>query len=337
MAKCFDDSHWTLVTHGSLYEIMKETIFNLFLYLEDQLITQLGIVCHEFEGADGEKLRFLSANAENDLTDATRFDLPDMFMLTKDGIEHNALHYDTFREMRHNGTDGILFEEIFQHYGVSQAPLMCISPVVDGSLKIKDGQETIKPNPSKYPSKVNEVLQPNFRDEYISEAGFRLTDLINDDFYEAIRLTYNGKLYVSSAKLMMSCIDSIAYLEYGDLQGNFRKWLDEFIDLTSHNINSEELWEFRNSILHMTNLDSRRILNETVTRIQFYVAKEDMDHFTKSDEGKYFNYYRFITTIAEGIEKWGETYNTDKDKLNQLLERYDRVLSDKRKGSKSIK
>lgn len=310
---------------------MKEIIFNLFLIVEDNIIYELGAVSHDIEGTDEEKINFLKSSVEVDSKEIIRFKLSENFKLKIGEKEYYALNYDRYIEMIHNGTFLIVFENIFQHFRSSPTPFICITVISGGQIQI-DGVYPEYPEQVMFPSGIHETLQPDFVLEYFSENEFKLSDLINDDFFEAIRVTFNAKLYVSSIKLLMSCIDTIAYLEYGDSQGNFMKWLDTFTDLSDLSLNSEELWEFRNSVLHMTNLDSRKVINQRVNRIRFYVSKNSSPHLKKSDEWKYFNYQQLIPVIANGIVNWGKTYNSDRKKIDLLIERYDRILSDKRYG-----
>ena len=102
--------------------------------------------------------------------------------------------------------------------------------------------------------------------KYSTEDGFDLPRLLNDDFFVAIRLLFNNRCYVSAANLLMSFIDSIAFVEYGDCTGgsNFCRWLESYVDLQSIGITAEEIWEHRNSLVHMTNLDSRKVLSGKV-------------------------------------------------------------------------
>jgi hypothetical protein len=315
---------------------MKELIFNIFLYIDNNIINKIGVVCHNIEGTDDEKISFLKQNVVFDYKHANRYSLPNNFKLEINGKVYNALNYDRYREMAYNGTSGVLFEEIYRKYNASLTPLVCITMIADGQVKI-ESFEKIFSDPSNCPKAVYEVIQPNFLDEYITGNLFKLPDLINDDFFEAIRVTFNKKLYVSSIKLLMSCIDSIAFLEFGDIQGNFKKWLDSFVDLTSININSEELWEFRNSILHMTNMDSRKTINKSISRIQFYVSKNESNHFKKNDEAKYFNYGKLITLVSDGIDLWGNSFILDPKKIDVFIHRYERILSDKRYAYINIK
>jgi len=64
---------------------------------------------------------------------------------------------------------------------------------------------------------------------YFTENGFDLPSLIDDDFLASIRLMYDKQYYVSAAKLLMSFIDSIGYVEFGDDERNpFVSWLAKY-------------------------------------------------------------------------------------------------------------
>ena len=128
---------------------------------------------------------------------------------------------------------------------------------------------------------------------------------------------------------MMSFIDTAAYLDFGDVNGNFKNWLDKYSKLDDINVSATELWEFRNSILHMTNLNSRKNIEGKVERLQFYVSEKNLEHLKRSDTHKYFNYKELISVIANGVEKWGETYSIDRNKIHEFIERYDQIISDK--------
>jgi hypothetical protein len=166
--------------------------------------------------------------------------------------------------------------------------------------------------------------------EYMDETGLHLDHLINDDFINAIRLLYNSKHYVSAMKLLMICIDTLSYLEYGDIDGSFKKWLNTYSELNKLDLTSNELWEFRNSILHMTNLDSRKVITNKEKRLFFYIANPNTPSFLENEEGKYFNFFDLLTCIANGIHKWGESFNFEREKIDNFINRYDRIISDKR-------
>jgi hypothetical protein len=102
-----------------------------------------------------------------------------------------------------------------------------------------------------------EAMSVDYFGKYFNSQGFDFPSLINDDFLAPIRLLYQNKHYVSATKLLMTFIDSIGYVEYGDTVDNpFIKCLVTYADLTSVGVSPEELWEHRNSLLHMS---SRRM------------------------------------------------------------------------------
>jgi hypothetical protein len=45
---------------------MKEKIFNFFLYTDGTFINQLGVVVHEMDGADEDKIEFLRSSIYKD-------------------------------------------------------------------------------------------------------------------------------------------------------------------------------------------------------------------------------------------------------------------------------
>lgn len=160
--------------------------------------------------------------------------------------------------MCNEGHGLLVFETAFQHFGASSNPLVVVTPVKNGEIFI-EGYEKAKRAMTSPPKFVHTDKQKEWYVDYIDESGFHFDNLINDDFIEAIRILFNAKQYVSSMKLLMICVDTVSYLEFGDTARNFHNWLDTYVDLNSLGIISDELWEFRNSILHMTNLDSRKV------------------------------------------------------------------------------
>ena len=68
-------------------------------------------------------------------------------------------------------------------------------------------------------------------------------------------------------KLIASFIDTMAFLEYGDVPGNFVRWLDTYAKIPSLGIKSAQLWELRNSLVHMSNLDSQKVLRAVSVKL----------------------------------------------------------------------
>src|SRR5690606_13326983 len=103
-----------------------------------------------------------------------------------------------------------------------------------------------------------------------------------------------------------------------------------FCDFSQLNITEDELWEYRNSLLHMTNANSRKVAKELVKRLKFYVSGEDKPDILGDVQSNYFNIKSLMQVISDGIERWADSFNEDKDKITAFLERYDLIISDSR-------
>jgi hypothetical protein len=229
-----------------------ETIFNLFVYVNLDIITEVGVVKHTYQGTDDEKILFLKKNVDIDFQNAQRFALPANFQIKVNGIVKQGIDYTSFRNLCNEGHGLLILETIFQHFDTSSNPLVVVTPVKNGSIFI-EGNEKIKIASTKPPKVVHVDKQKEWYVDYIDNNGFHFDNLINDDFIEAVRILFNAKQYVSSMKLLMICVYTVSYLEFGDISKNFQTWLETYVDLSALGITAEELWEFRNSILHMTN------------------------------------------------------------------------------------
>lgn len=174
--------------------------------------------------------------------------------------------------------------------------------------------------------------------KYSTQDGFRFTDLIHDDYFIAIKLTYNGGLFVSSMKLLLSCIDSLAYVEFGDLREppSFVRWLNEYVDLVPLGITAEELWELRNGLLHMSNINSSKVRQRNVRCVSFRVGQSQVK---LPDTGSifYFEFIGLINALSQGLERWAHSYELDREKFATFVERYDETVSDIRVAAIQIK
>lgn len=293
-----------------------ERIFNIFIYFEGGIAQNYGIRHHQYDGNDEEKMVFLQTAVETDFQIARRFPLP------------RSLTQGEWMAQQRLGTDIGIFGEGFAHFRASQEPIMCITSIVDGSPRV-DIETDLSPF---WGEKVGQDL-PNMEDwlkKYTDGDTFQFDRLFNDDFFIAIKLLYNARHIASAAKLLMSCIDTMAFIEHGDTSGNFKKWLENFVDLAPLGISIEELWEFRNSIVHMTNLFSRKVIAGKVLPITPYISSGELTTHIQSSEMKPFNFYSLVLAVAAGIKKWGESYNNDRDKFMKFVERYDTLISDSR-------
>ena len=115
----------------------------------------------------------------------------------------------------------------------------------------------------------------------------------------------------------------------GDTDKNFVQWLNAYADLTKLGITSTELWELRNSLVHMSNLDSRRVLRGHERRISFFVGPRGMATMHDPDL-IYFNLSDLIGVVADANTKWLTDMKGDEEQFRRLVQRYDRVLGDAR-------
>ena len=114
-----------------------EKIFNLFLFVDGELITKLGGVCHEKSGSDRDKLSFLQANVNDDLPNAIDFSVPGRYQLATSSGLKPGLRYEGYMRLAELGKRLEVFEEIFAHFNGPPDPLSCITPIVDGKPKIE--------------------------------------------------------------------------------------------------------------------------------------------------------------------------------------------------------
>jgi len=177
-------------------------------------------------------------------------------------------------------------------------------------------------------------MSVDWRDKYISDDGFRFTELINDDFFQPFRILFQAGHYVSSIKLMLIAIDSIGYIEFGASERTeappFIKWLNTYAELSPIGITSRELWEHRNSLLHMSNLDSHHVKSGKVIRLAAYVGPIPSQVELKRDNIKYYDLQLLIKEFGQACNRWIQTHIDDPKKFGPFIERYDLVVSDAR-------
>lgn len=310
-----------------------ETVFNIFTICNDEVIEYIGFKAHELEGNDEEKIKFLQENVESDSENLEYIKIPESFKLTKGGNETiGAITIESYNTLNHNGTLSVLFEPIFQIYEVSQTPLFVVTFLVNSEIKI-EGSEDLNSNPTvPFTHSLDERIPIDYIDSYLTDKGFEMDRLLEDDFIKATKILFQNECYVSALKLLLSAIDTVAFLEYDDTQGNFKKWIDEYCEIDKAHITSEELWEFRNSLLHMTNALSRKVKSKSVKALNFYVSYADIEERKSDGETKFFNLKTLISIITDGLEKWGLSYNEHRDKFSDFVKRYDQIISDSRYG-----
>lgn len=297
---------------------MLENIYNLFMFYADDVCYEIGAVNHKLVGNDDKKIKHLKDNVNSDLKKCKRITLS--VPITKD--EENASH-------RLNKRSKAVLES-FRKFGISEDALIVITPVVNNEVRfdcsLKYGLNFLEELRTQMGIEGNQI---DWLTHYTTDEGIDIPRLINDDFFAAIRLTFQHGMYLSSMKLLMSCIDSIGYVEFGSLN-SFKEWLNQYADLKKLGITADELWEMRNGILHMSNLESKKIMQGKIRRISFFVAEDKASFFHDTENVYYFNFKELINVYAEALKIWINSYNETPDKFLTFITRYDKTVSDNR-------
>ena len=309
----------------------KEKIFNIFPVFEDQLLTRIGFRVHEMAGTDEQKIEFLRSRVKPDHKEMALIDMPEIFKVKlPDGTEVKSLTHERFNMLLNNGTEGILYEPIFKLFEAPINPLRVSTPIADGEIAIDRKMQFPTELKAPFTEQLHEEIPICYLAEFYSDEGFDLIGLIDKDFFSAARLLFKNKHFVSCAKLLMSTIDSISFLEYGDVSNRviFKDWINEYCDISKLGVTVDELWEYRSAILHMTNSYSRKVKNKEIYPIQFYVSAKEEPDFIGDVETKYFNLKSLITSISDGVSDWSESFNKDRGKFSDFVDRYDLITSD---------
>jgi hypothetical protein len=302
---------------------VKETIYSFYLIADAQeRVGFLGHIRYEVDDTDEEKLAYLKASVERDYQKAT---------LTKAPV---GLTIGAYTARCRLGTALELFEHVFEPHE-TRTPLYGITIILDGKPSINYVSDHAPLDMYDVNKEMGEKsVMDDWLAKYTRDNTFHYADLINDDFLLAYKLLFNNKHYASAAKLFMSCIDSIAHVEYGydkkpSERAVFSRWLDAYVDLKPIGVTADELWEMRNGMLHMSNLDSNKVLKKKARRISISIGNVPEEAQGVGDT-YYFNLHPFYLTVCEGIGKWLQTYADDYDKFLIFIERWDRTISDSR-------
>ena len=119
---------------------MKEKVFNLFLYIDKGIITEIGVTTHEVTGSDEEKLALMKNAVSSGFEKNIRFLVPAKFKIFVNGRTIQGIFYDTYMRICSMGAEIELFEEIFEHYYTPGMPLYWVTPIVDGVI-VPDAKE----------------------------------------------------------------------------------------------------------------------------------------------------------------------------------------------------
>lgn len=295
---------------------MTETVYNLFLIYQDQVCSQVRYVEHKVSLSDEEAVNFLLRRVPVDFNNSIAVGLTRSF--TKS--QHDA-------RVR-LGHGQLSWEEVFVLLKAGERPLSVVTPVVNGELQVAFKTQLGDPGIYLRRDMIPGLQMDDWTSKYMKDGGLQLSQLINDDYFKAIRLTFNAKLYVSAMKLLLIAIDSLSYIEFGEDGTNvFTKWVNTYADLKLLGITADELWELRNGLLHMTNLDSRAVDRKKARRISFYVGQE---MFYEHDGIHFFSFHQLLVEVDRAHVRWLQTYNQNTAKRADFVSRYDKTISDVR-------
>ena len=197
----------------------------------------------------------------------------------------------------------------------------CITPVVNGQPRADQTLETL-----------NGYAVDDYLAAFRTDNGFiDLISLIDGDFVEPIRCLFKAQLYVAAVKLTMSMVDTLGFIEFGPQKGVFQQWLNTYADLSGLNVSAEELWELRNSLVHMTNLASRNVESGRVEGLTFVITGADVETPERLGGTKVLHLTRLLSvTLPHAIGQWVRTYYGDTSKRNLFVHRYDTIVSESR-------
>ncbi len=316
---------------------MSETAVNLFLYVEGGVVKSLGAVPHVFDSADEvEIVAFLQSRVALDSTQAVRYALPVAGIKRWLGVDATqGLPFELFSYFARTGNALRLFEGPLRAVNAPERPCVCITPIVDGKPTVEVVTHVDPPmSPATLSAEFDGIVRRiDYLAAYLTPSGLNVHDLLFDDFTKAIKLLYEHKHYVSGMKLILSFVDTVAYLELGDVTDNFGTWLSNYVALGPVGVTPSELWEFRNSILHMTNPLSRRVRSGKVLPLHFHMDPSSKSVRIDRDSGtKMFSFEALYEAIIDGVAKWTKSYSGSLSKQLEFIQRYDTVLSEGRLG-----
>lgn len=304
---------------------MKETVYNLYLFIDAQhRVLYLGHILYEIDGTDDEKEIFMREAAEQDYKKAKLTKAPP------------SLTLDAYNARARVGTGLELFEYVFQEFQPA-APLAVVTIIMDGKPAINYKTDFSPTNMADVNKSLGAMgVMDDWLVEYSKTGTFDFAELINDDYLKAYKLLFNNRHFTSATKLFLSCIDSLAYVEYGDEKVKngepnvFCRWLDAYVDLTPVDVTADELWELRNGLLHMSNLHSARVQRKKVRRISLSIGQVPPEKRSPHDDTHYFNLVDLYAAVTTGMGIWLNTYIGNHEKFLVFVERWDRTISDSR-------
>ena len=279
---------------------------NLFAYGDGENVTALGYCHYTLEGTDHEVASYLQSRVAMDHEGATQIGI---------GSPLSVVDFNLLTRV----DPGSLLVKV----GASPDAGYAVTHIVNGAPKIDEVADAL-----------SQVMPPDYVDIYRTSQGFDFTRLIDDDYLDAVRLLWSQEKYVSALKLVLSMIDTFGFVEFGPVRDAFQKWLEEYCDMDVAGVTPRELWELRNSLLHMTNLNSERVRSGSVERLRPVIAGSEVDIPHHSEGLKNFHMARFCANVLpHGVVAWIREYNDHPERYLDFIERYDTIVSEARFGA----
>ena len=288
---------------------LENQAINLFFYGDEELIESVGYRTYEYKGSVDDAINFLRSRVSCDYRRAiiSELDPPiprDFFWLID----------------RAGNIPGLL-----SRYNVPFAGLpYCITQILNGRPRVDEVELDDSDPADDQPTDNQDYLI-----DYLTPDGLDFPRLLNDEFFSPVKILWNKQRYISSLKLLFSAIDTLSFIEYGPVNLSFILWLDDYCDLRPMGVTSGEVWELRNALLHMTNLDSHKVRKGHVRRLVPMVSASD--EFTNVGIVGFFNIGHFLRIVTrQGLKKWLSSYNEDRDKFPSFVQRFDTIASEVR-------
>ena len=286
---------------------MQERIVNIFTYGDDEHIHSIGWQTHLKAGSYQELTIFLQSRVDGDHKKASRFDLAEK-------LPRSAFDF----ALRLNALQHVV-PRVVEIVGDS---VYCVTDVVNGKPQMSDISH----------APPHEIV-PDYLRLYWTKSGFDFGQMIDDDFMDAIKILWDDEKYISALKLLVIMIDTLGFVEFGPVHDAFIRWLDRYCDLRPLGVSSSEIWELRNSLLHMTNLSSRKVSSGEVERLLPIVTAAQNDIPIEMDDFKCLHLSRlFGSVVPFGIANWVRSFDGNPNKVLEFVQRYDTVISDSRRS-----
>ena len=283
-----------------------ERIINIFFFGGEQSAHSIGYRTYHREGPYEDQVQFLREKVEVDCANATQHILP------------AAVAWDEIPSIVRSGDVWELLDQCGVNAGYDE--IYCVTYIVNGRPRFDETVDEFAPD-----------AFPDYLRIYLTDAGFDFSKLINDDFFESVKLLWNNHKYISALKLMLSTIDTLGFIEYGPKNDCYVRWLDQYCDLGRVGVTSTELWELRNALLHMSNLESRRNQAGQVQKLLPMITHPSVGIPIGGDGYKGLHVSLLILdVIPRGIESWLRSYNSDRSKFRSFVSRYDTIVSEAR-------